>query len=203
MNWPTPGGWLERLGQSPDAIEGRSRGIAQDLVASRWSGLEAELAAAMVYAGGDPGLLESISIQGPIPVLDHRVLTDVDMVRSGLRGPIDPGVATKAPGAAELAQAAGTSRAAAGMHLLWQEYGQGGLVVIGNAPTALLCVLDLAPSAPPAFVIATCPGFTLAAVAKRALQDSGLPHIALQGTRGGSGLAVAAANVLLGGQNGT
>lgn len=197
VTWPLPGGWLERLGSGPAAIEARSRGIARELAAAKWRGIEAELAAAVVYAGGDPSLLESISIRGPVPGSPARVLADVGMVWTGLRGVHTPAVAAEAPGAADLAQQTGTTRSAAGMRLLWDEFGREGLVVVGNAPTALLAALDLATEAPPAFVIATCPGFTLAEAAKNALLESGLPHLAVVGTRGGSGLAAAAANVLL------
>ena len=197
MTWPVPGGWLERLGSEPTTIEDRSRGIARRLAAGRWQGIEAELAAAVVYAGGDPALLESISIQGLVQGGPARVLADVGMVGAGLRGAFAGAVAAEAPGAAGLARRAGTTRSAAGMRLYWDEFARGGLVVVGNAPTALLAALDLAPAAPPAFVIATCPGFTLAQAAKDALVESGLPHLAVLGTRGGSGLAAAAANVLL------
>lgn len=197
MTWPRPGGWLERLGSGPVAIEARSRGIARDLAAGRWGGIEAELAAAVVYAGGDRRLLESISIGGPIPGRPGRVLADVGMVQAGLRGARAGAVAAEAQGAAELAGQTGTTRSAAGVRLLWERFGRDNLVVVGNAPTALLAALDLAAEAPPAFLIATCPGFTLAEAAKQALVESGLPHLAVLGTRGGSGLAAAAANVLL------
>lgn len=197
MTWPVPGGWLARLGSGPDAIEARSRGIAAELAAARWSGIEADLAAAVVYAAGDPGLLDSISISGQVPERVGRVLADVSMVRAGLRGASNAGVAVEAPGAAELGLDAGTTRSAAGMRVLWNEFGRDGLVIIGNAPTALLAALDLAAQGRPAFVVATCPGFTLAEAAKEALAGSGLPHLVVRGTRGGSGLAAAAGNVLL------
>ena len=86
--------------------------------------------------------------------------------------------------------------AAAGTHLVAPSEG---VAAIGNAPTALLAVLDLAGRCrPPACVIATCPGFSIAAEAKEALFSSGLPYVAIAGTRGGSGLAAAALNFLLG-----
>jgi precorrin isomerase len=47
-------------------------------------------------------------------------------------------------------------------------------------------------------VIATCPGFSIAAEAKEELFSSGLPYVVTAGTRGGSGLAAAAVNFLLG-----
>ncbi len=195
--WPLPGGWLEKLGAEPGVIERRSRAIARDLVTPRWQGLAAELAAAVVYASGDADLARSLSIHKPLRHPPRRVLADVGMVARGLRAPVGIGVAADAVGAPELAERAGTTRAAAGMALLWEEFGRDGLVVIGNAPTALLAALDLARGAAPAFVIATCPGFTLAEAAKEALAASELPHLAVLGTRGGSGPAAAAANAVL------
>lgn len=198
MTWPVPGGWLDRLGAPPEAIEERSRGLALDAVAGRWSGRAAELAAAVVYAAGDPDLASGLSIRlGSVPT-PRAVLADIGMVAAGLRSSLAVGVATRAEGAHELAAAGRTTRAAAGTALLWEEFGRDGLVVVGNAPTALLAVLDLAATARPAFVVATCPGFTLAEAAKAALAASGLPHLAVLGTRGGSGVAAAAANTVLG-----
>src|SRR5207245_4480839 len=60
--WPVPGGLLERFGLSPDEIEARSRGRARELVGARFTGLDAELAAAMVYAAGDPDIVAELVI---------------------------------------------------------------------------------------------------------------------------------------------
>jgi precorrin-8X/cobalt-precorrin-8 methylmutase len=205
--WPVPGGWLERLGLPPAEIEGRSRAAAQSLVGDRWTGLERELAAALVYASGDPGVIGHLAMAGE-PALRGRlaldagcaILVDVSMVGSGIRLPKGRrlAVAVRAPGVEALARTWGTTRAAAGMRRCWDDFGAGGVVVIGNAPTALLAVLDLAAAcAPPACVIATCPGLNVAREAKAALIASGLPHATIHGTRGGSGLAAAALNFLL------
>ena len=71
---------------------------------------------------------------------------------------------------------------------------------IGNAPTALFRLLELLDEgAPrPAVVLAFPVGFIGAAEAKEALieRQPALPHIALRGRRGGSGLAAAAVNAL-------
>lgn len=204
--WPLPGGALERLGRTPDQIEAHSRAAARAVVGDRWDGDTADLVASLVYAAGDPGLMIWVRLGGDPVARARRALTrgagilvDVSMVSAGIRLP--PGrrmaVAVRAPGAKELAQRSGTTRAAAGIKRCW-EVGNGGVVAIGNAPTALLAALDLAATAgPPACVIATCPGFHIAAEAKVALVDSGLPHVVVTGSRGGSGLAAAAVNFLL------
>jgi precorrin-8X/cobalt-precorrin-8 methylmutase len=206
--WPVPGGLLERLGQPPAEIEARSRQVARRLVGDRWHGEEAGLAASLLYAAGDAGLLDELRLGGD-PVRSARaalaagagLLVDVTMVASGLRLPEGSGpaaVAVRQPGAEELARRAGTTRAAAGVERAWDGFGAGGVVVIGNAPTALLAALDLAATrGAPVCVVATCPGFHVAAEAKAELAASGLPYVTVMGPRGGSGLAVAAANFLL------
>jgi precorrin-8X/cobalt-precorrin-8 methylmutase len=205
--WPVPGGLLERLGRPPEEIEARSRQVARELVGERWRGDEAELAASLLYAGGDPDLVRDLRFGGDPIRRAHSalkegaaLLVDVTMVGAGIRLPAGRrlAVAIRLPGAEELARRSGITRAAAGIKKGWDDFGVGGVVAIGNAPTALLAVLDLAQSCrPPACVIATCPGFSIAAEAKDELISSGLPCVATAGTRGGSGLAAAAVNFLL------
>jgi precorrin-8X/cobalt-precorrin-8 methylmutase len=200
--WPVPGGLLDRWGMPPEEIEARSRGVARRLVDGRWRGEEAELAATILYAGGDPALAEALRFGGD-PVVSARLalsggaglLVDVGMVAAGIRPWPDRRLAV----AIELAASGdGLTRAAAGIKAGWDGWGAGGVVVVGNAPTALLAALDLAGTCgAPACVIATCPGFSIASEAKEALFASGLPHVAVAGTRGGSGLAAAALNFLL------
>lgn len=206
--WPVAGGYLERLGLPPEEIEARSRQVARGLVGTRWCEDEAELAATLLYASGDAGSIADLRFGGD-PVGSARaalargaaLLVDVTMVGSGIRLPAGHrmAVAVRLPGAQDLARRARITRAAAGMKRGWDGFGAGGLVVIGNAPTALLAVLDLAANcAPPACVVATCPGFHVATEAKEALVSSRIPHVVVAGPRGGSGLAAAAANHLLG-----
>lgn len=205
--WPVPGGLLDRLGRPPHEIERRSRQVARALVGDRWQGDEADLAASLLYASGDPDLGSDLRF-GLDPVGCARrafeagaaLLVDVTMTGAGIRLPAGRrmAVAIRLPGAEEMARRSGVTRAAAGIKKGWDDFGAGGVVAIGNAPTALLAVLDLAQQcSPPACVIATCPGFSIAADAKEALASSGLPYVAVAGTRGGSGLAAAAVNFLL------
>ena len=206
-NWPVQGGLLERFGHAPAEIEARSRSLAMEFVGCRFQGPEAELVAALIYAAGDPDMVARVALGGD-PVGRGRaalrdggaIVADVTMVSAGIRLPAGQrlAVALRAPGAERFARSKGTTRTAAGMKRLWDDFGRGSVVVIGNAPTALLAVLDLAEVvAPPACVIATCPGFTGAAEAKEALIGSGLPHVVVRGNGGGTGLAVAAINALL------
>ncbi|MFP4127282.1 MAG: precorrin-8X methylmutase [Alphaproteobacteria bacterium] len=92
----------------------------------------------------------------------------------------------------------GTTRSAAAMAALGSDL-DGAVVAIGNAPTALFRLLELAASttARPAAVIAMPVGFVGAAESKRALAaEAPFPFLTLHGRRGGSAMAAAAVNAL-------
>jgi precorrin-8X/cobalt-precorrin-8 methylmutase len=90
------------------------------------------------------------------------------------------------------------TRTAAAM-ALWGERIAGALVIVGNAPTALFRLLEmLDQGAPhPAAVIGIPVGFVGAAESKEALaRDGRVPFLVVHGRRGGSAMAVAAANAV-------
>jgi precorrin-8X/cobalt-precorrin-8 methylmutase len=96
----------------------------------------------------------------------------------------------------------GTTRSAAAVELWDARSGgrlAGAVVALGNAPTALFHLLEMiAKGGPaPAAILGFPVGFVGAAESKEALIESGLPHLALRGRRGGSALAAAAANALI------
>jgi precorrin isomerase len=62
--WPVPDGLLDRLGLPAHEIEARSRRAAQELTGDRWHGEEAGLVASLVYAAGDPGLVDHVRLCG-------------------------------------------------------------------------------------------------------------------------------------------
>ncbi|MDD3581932.1 MAG: precorrin-8X methylmutase [Desulfobacca sp.] len=74
----------------------------------------------------------------------------------------------------------------------------GGIVAIGNAPTALLGLLNLlaAGAPPPALVVGVPVGFVNAAEAKEALMYQDCPFITSLGPKGGSALAASIINAL-------
>jgi precorrin-8X/cobalt-precorrin-8 methylmutase len=93
----------------------------------------------------------------------------------------------------------GTTKSAAAMSLAKQKY-EGGVVVIGNAPTALFQLLEdiKAGGAKPALIIGVPVGFVGAVESKQALAqaETGVPFITLHGRIGGSAIASAAFNAL-------
>jgi len=91
----------------------------------------------------------------------------------------------------------GITRAAAAMERCQPCLG-GSIMAIGNAPTALLKLLDLllAGAPAPALIIGLPVGFVNAAEAKAALMAMDFPYISLVGRKGGSALAASVVNAL-------
>ena len=135
------------------------------------------------------------------------ILCDAHMVASGItrsRLPADNEVVCilRDPAVAALAARLGTTRSAAAVDL-WAGRLDGGVVAIGNAPTALFRLLEVtgpgttSGAGPrPAAVIGVPVGFVGAAESKRALAASGLEYLVVHGRRGGSAMAAAAVNAI-------
>jgi precorrin-8X/cobalt-precorrin-8 methylmutase len=123
------------------------------------------------------------------------IYADARMVAAGITSR-DVQVPLADPRVAGLAEQRGVTRSAAAMALAAGEAPAGAIWVVGNAPTALLQLLQEPPAAP-ALIVGLPVGFVGAAEAKAALAASGLPCVANRGERGGSAVAVAAVNALL------
>lgn len=132
------------------------------------------------------------------------ILCDTRMVAAGIthsRLPAGNDVACTLPDprVRELAARLGTTRTAAAVEL-WRERLAGALVVIGNAPTALFHLLEIAQRGgpQPAAIIGAPVGFIGAAESKAALAEQalGLEYLVVHGRRGGSAIAAAAVNAL-------
>ena len=97
----------------------------------------------------------------------------------------------------ERAAETGTTRAVAAMDLAVDQDPEA-IFVVGNAPTALLRLLQHAQAgrARPALVVGLPVGFVNAAEAKAALAQSDLPYITASGPKGGSAVAASALNAL-------
>jgi precorrin-8X/cobalt-precorrin-8 methylmutase len=97
-----------------------------------------------------------------------------------------------------LAEAKGITRTSAGVMAL-QGRLSGSIIVIGNAPSALLTLCDLIESGKvlPRLVIGAAVGFVNAAESKERLREIDVPSISTAGTRGGTPIAVAAINEII------
>ena len=101
-----------------------------------------------------------------------------------------------------LSRLMGTTRSAAALELWSQQWMQSGIVVIGNAPTALFHLLEGIEEErfpEPALILGFPVGFVGAAESKQALVDFPFKrsaYMTLLGNKGGSAIAAAAANGL-------
>jgi precorrin-8X/cobalt-precorrin-8 methylmutase len=170
------------------------------------------VAARIVHACGMPDVVADLAFSeravgiGREALAAHApILCDARMVAAGIMtSRLHPGhpvhAATDHLEASEFAGRTGQTRSAAGMELLARHH-DGAIVVIGNAPTALFRLLELAAEGAtrPALVLGFPVGFVGAVEAKAALakNEFGLPFMTLRGRRGGSGIAAAALNALI------
>jgi precorrin-8X/cobalt-precorrin-8 methylmutase len=169
-----------------------------------WSRAVAER---VVHASADLGYLDDLVLSEPeleaaaAALADGAPLVaDAAMVAAGVTAQLASGrplVLVGDPRARELADRLGTTRSAAAMHLAAGEAGPGGVWVVGNAPTALEAVIDLAERVRPALVVGLPVGFVGAAESKARLRASGLPAVSNVSEKGGSAVAAAAVNALL------
>jgi precorrin-8X/cobalt-precorrin-8 methylmutase len=133
----------------------------------------------------------------------RSIITDVRMVEAGImKYRLDPfGAKTfcfsSDRSVADAAIARGTTKTAASMQKA-AEFMEGGIVAIGNAPTALFELLRIiaAGGPKPALIVGVPVGFVGAAESKEALEKSGLTSIFTRGRKGGSTVAVAIVNAL-------
>ena len=101
------------------------------------------------------------------------------------------------PSIMEAAKEAGKTRAQMSMRIAKEDM-NGGIVVVGNAPTALLEVMEMIREGitKPALVIGIPVGFVSAVESKEELAKMDIPFITNQGRKGGSPCASAIVNAL-------
>lgn len=132
-----------------------------------------------------------------------NVLTDVNMAAAGisrsLLGRFGGRVICRIgePEVAERAATLGLTRSETALNLAAED--NVGIVAIGNAPTALLAVMELieAGTIRPDLVVGVPVGFVNAAESKEILSLKSYPFITALGRKGGSPVAVAIVNALL------
>lgn len=165
----------------------------------------------IVRAEGDPNIAADVrfsdgAVGSALASLGEtrRVVTDVRMVQVGIsraalaRRSVETACLIDAPEVAERARREGTTRSVAAVREL-APLMNGSVVAIGNAPTALLALLDLidAGQVSPAVVVGMPVGFVACPESKQELAARAVPHITILGRRGGSSAAAATVNALL------
>ncbi len=165
----------------------------------------------MIHSTADFELLELVrfhpeAIQKGLEAIKKGclIVTDTEMARSGIgRGRLrrwgckiecligDERVRKEA-------EVKGTSRASAAVDLVSERINDG-IYVIGNAPTALMRLLDLIEGGMcvPALVVGIPVGFVNASESKeRLIAQTKVPYITVKGRKGGSALAASVVNAL-------
>ncbi len=187
-------------------IERRSHQIIdQRLAAMDLDQTVLPIARRVIHATADFSFGESLRIhpqatERAIAAIRARrpILCDVRMVQAGLtKTGCEVLCAIDRSQVARRASAERCTHAAAAMALLADRM-NGAIVAIGNAPTALWKVIELAAHRiiRPAVVAGLPVGFVGAAESKQALLESGLCYVTNVGPRGGSPVAAAAVNAL-------
>jgi precorrin-8X/cobalt-precorrin-8 methylmutase len=130
----------------------------------------------------------------------QSILVDVTMVRQGIIGMVQRTFKNPVLTAVTAGDDAppGRTRTETGLlHCLAQD--PTAIVVIGNAPTALMTLCDAmaAARANPALVIGAPVGFVAVEAAKQRLAQIPVPQIRVEGRKGGSSVAAAILNALL------
>jgi len=186
------------------AISRKSRRLISQLIGDETP--EDRIRQRCVIATGDPSLAGILRfshdpVQAGMRALEEGapIFADIRMVEAGI---VKAGhkslIKTFIGQGDELAKREGITRTSAGVLALQDEL-EGSVVVIGNAPSALLVLCQLMDSgkARPRLVIGVPVGFVNAAESKERLREMAVPSITTVGTRGGTPVAVAAMNEII------
>lgn len=199
--------------KEPMDIENKSMEIiAPHLAGLNLNEAERKVYSRMIHASGDVEYapiirlhLEAIKATQEALKKGANIYTDVEMVRTGIHkasfnrygGKIECRVAD--PEIAEIAKKEGITRSMAAMRAFGKAL-DGSIIAIGNAPTALFEVLRLIEEEKilPAVVIGIPVGFVGAADSKKMLaENTKVPYITVEGTKGGSPIAASAINAIM------
>ncbi|MBL0699921.1 MAG: precorrin-8X methylmutase [Desulfosarcina sp.] len=164
----------------------------------------------MIHTSADFGYMKTVrfhhqAIEAGINAIQYgkTIITDTKMAMSGISKKRLDGFNVKIKcliSYAEVEKKAAeekTTRAHAAVDAAVSDM-EGGIYVIGNAPTALLHLIELIKTgkAAPALVIGLPVGFVNAAESKAALIETDYPYITNIGRKGGSNIAASVINAL-------
>ncbi|MCX6021194.1 MAG: precorrin-8X methylmutase [Chloroflexi bacterium] len=202
---------VDKYAMLPEEIERRSFELIEAMMPPLgFSPAEREVVRRIVHATGDPGIAPLVTmhrgaVASGVEAIRRgaTIFADVTMVLAGISKPTaarfgcelrsaiaDPEVALKA-------KEWGVTRSIAAIRHFGDSL-NGQIVAVGNAPTALLELLDLvdAGKVRPALIVGMPVGFVASAEAKEELMARDVPYISVRGYRGGSPSTVAAINAL-------
>lgn len=184
-------------------ISEKSRSIVRSIV--KGDTPEDQIKQRCVMATGDPAFAElmrfnNAPVEPGIKAISESavIFTDIRMAQVGItkRGH-NCNVRCVLDAGGDIAEKTGVTRTSAGFMALEKELA-GAIIVIGNAPSAVLTVCGMIERGlKPALVVATPVGFVNAAESKELVRTLDVPSITCVGTRGGTPVAVAVVNELV------
>lgn len=190
-------------------IASKSREIVRSLIADKIKNLsskEQSIVERIVHSTADPEYADITKISSDFInksmeaiKAKKEILTDINMVKAGINkyeGKINCYI--NHDDAVKLAKDEQITRAAAAIRIAHQK-GFDGIIVIGNAPTALFEAINLVENEDMNVksIIGVPVGFVGAAESKEALKNTILPNIITKGPKGGTPVAVAITNSLI------
>ena len=195
----------------PDEIENLSFQIiereigAHNLATEQWP-----IVRRMIHTSADFGYKDTVrfhpdAIKSGLDAIrsGKNIITDTNMARVGIRkkelDQFGAGVTCymNDPQVHNNAKETGVTRAKVAVDMAIDDM-QGGIYVVGNAPTALMRLIELVKEkkAQPALIIGLPVGFVNAAESKAALMELDYPFITNVGRKGGSNVAASVVNAL-------
>lgn len=199
--------------KKPKAIEDKSMQIILPYVENmNLSQDEIRVYSRTIHASGDIEYAKLVrtskgAVQKGIEAIQRgaHIFTDVEMVRTGINRKAVAQLGSEThclirdEAVAKIAKEQGITRSMAAMRQFGKRL-NGSIVAIGNAPTALYEVLNMAiqEGIKPALIIGIPVGFVGAAESKDYLiETSPVPYITVKGNKGGSSIAASVVNALL------
>ncbi|WFN35626.1 precorrin-8X methylmutase [Methanogenium sp. S4BF] len=185
------------------AISSTSRGLARQVVGNETP--EDRIRQRCAIAVGDFGMADLMAftshpVEAGLRALaaGAPVITDIRMVQTGIRkNEHQSEVLCALDFGADISREYGITRTSAGFMALRDRL-ENAIIVIGNAPSALLTVCRMIDEGVrPSLVIGTPVGFVNAKESKEILRTKHVPSVSNVGTRGGTPPAVASVNEII------
>ncbi|WP_409200286.1 cobalt-precorrin-8 methylmutase [Methanobrevibacter sp. DSM 116169] len=187
----------------------KSREIIRDLIKDDIKDLnpyEKDIVERIVHSTADPEYAKLVKISNNFVTEslkslknNETILTDINMVKSGITqydGEVECFI--KNEEVIKIAKENKITRAAASLLYASQENFEG-ILVVGNAPTALYAAMDLIKGNKINIksIVGVPVGFVGAADSKESLHETDIPNVITEGPKGGTPIAVACINSLI------
>ena len=196
--------------QQGKRIAEESRAVVRSLIQDQVKGLspeEVDIVERIVHSTADPEYAKLVYfhlnfVDSALKSLrnDDDILTDINMVKSGItqyNGNVNCFI--KDENVVKIAKELKITRAAAAIQYA-SDIGFEGIIVIGNAPTAVFKSIELFEKGDlnVKAIVGVPVGFVAAADSKKSLINTDIPSIITEGPKGGTPVAVASINSLIG-----